>query len=143
LRARAVFAALVALVAFYGAVVVVALGIALLVPQAWLVGSLGLAVGTLPVVVAGFAVSVILVLRGWSTWRQLGWRGGPADPTALGAGVAVGVVMAASALAITVAVGGARIAITAEPASAYVAVALQVGFGLVVAALAEELLFRG
>ncbi|NIN55325.1 MAG: hypothetical protein GTN84_19155, partial [Hydrogenophaga sp.] len=74
--------------------------VGLLVPAAWVEGGWGLTVGSLPLAVVALAVSAGLVVRGWSTWRQLGWRGGKADVQALAAGIGVGLLMAAGALAL-------------------------------------------
>jgi membrane protease YdiL (CAAX protease family) len=131
-----------AVLAFYGAVVAVTFVLAVPIPTSWLEGTWGLLVATVPVVMACAVVNGMLVWKGWATWGTLGWRGLRQDAAALVGGSLVGgaMVLVALALAFT---GGARLEITGEPLSAYLRVALPVAAGLLIAALAEELLFRG
>ena len=143
MRARVVFGTLAALIGFYGAAAAVALAIGLALPKEWVDGRWSALMSSLPVVVAALAVNAVLVWRGWATWRMLGWTGDRRDVGAWWRGAAVGALIAAVALAVAIVVGGARIEVTGERFSAYLAVALPLAVGLVVAALAEELLFRG
>jgi membrane protease YdiL (CAAX protease family) len=93
--------------------------------------------------VAGFAVATWLVgsrlnrrpwaAMGWGEPRRLGAR--------LGAGVALGGVMAAAAVGLAVLAGRAAVRSDADPGTVMQAAPLAVG--LLAAALAEELVFRG
>ncbi len=85
----------------------------------------------------------IWVLAKWRTGAWMGWPGVRRSTVWFGWGSAIGLGMAAAVLFVGVAFGGARVGITGEPVSAYAFAALGVTAGLAVAALAEELLFRG
>jgi membrane protease YdiL (CAAX protease family) len=142
LSARSFFGAVAAVLGFYGAVVAVTLLLAVPISPSWIDGTWGVAIATAPVVVAATVVNGVLVWRGWATWGMLGWRNATKSATALLGGTVIGVGMAVVALAVTL-VGGARLVTTGEPLAAYLGVAVPVAIGLLVAALAEELLFRG
>ncbi len=120
----------------------VTLLLAVPISPSWIDGTWGVAIATAPVVVAATVVNGVLVWRGWATWGMLGWRNATKSATALLGGTVIGVGMAVVALAVTL-VGGARLVTTGEPLAAYLGVAVPVAIGLLVAALAEELLFRG
>ncbi len=143
MRARAFVSALAAVLGFYGSVAVIAVALGAAVPRAWVDGSMGIAASTLPLVVAAALVNAVQVRRGWSSWRRIGWLRPSRTGTAWLAATGSGLVMAAAALVVAVVAGRARIALTAEPVGAYLAVAGRVAVGLGVAALAEELVFRG
>jgi membrane protease YdiL (CAAX protease family) len=143
LRARVVVSAVGAVLAYYGAVVVIGLGIGLAVPNRWIEGPWGVAVSSLPAAVAALGVTALVAVGGWSSWRTMGWPGAGASGAALVRGTVVGCGVAATALVIAVVVGGARIEATGEPFGAYAQAAGTLLAGLAVAALAEELLFRG
>lgn len=104
---------------------------------------MGLAASTAPLVAAAVLVNAVQVRQGWSSWRRIGWLRGFRNGTAWLSATGVGLVMAAVALVVAVLVGRAHIELTGEPVGAYVAVAGRVTVGLGVAALAEELMFRG
>lgn len=142
MSARGVLGAVAAVLAFYGSVVAVTFLLAVPIPTSWLQGPWGLGVATVPVVVACVVVNGVIVWKGWATWQTLGWRGVRADVPALVGGTVAGAAMAGVALALALA-GGARLEITGEPFAAYLRVAAPIGGGLLIAALAEELLFRG
>jgi membrane protease YdiL (CAAX protease family) len=76
------------------------------------------------------------------SWAELGWRADGGAVRALLRGFAVGAMAAALAVALTIVPGGARLRFT-HHWSAYLGVAAPVAVGLLVAALAEELVFRG
>ncbi len=137
------FSALAALVGFYLAVALIALPLGYVMPAAWKAGSLGLAVQTVPLVVAAGMVSLFLVRHRLATWDSLGWHGLRRDARAFGLGTALGIGMALLALAIALGPGNARLELSGEPAWTYLAATARMGFVLAVAALAEELLFRG
>jgi hypothetical protein len=140
---RGLVTAVLALLGFYAAVVAVALALFALVPPRWTRGAPGLAVTSVPTVLAALAISALLVRAGVSRWATLGWRGTRHGLRWFAAGVAAGLAMAAAALVLTVVAGEARITVTREPTGAYPGAALNVGLVLAVAALAEELVFRG
>ncbi len=93
-------------------------------------------------VATALVLNVVLVRRGWSTWRTLGWDRERGLRWLVG-GMVVGGVMAAGAVAVAVVGAGARVEVTGEPLAVYVQTAVGVLGVLVVAALAEELIFRG
>jgi membrane protease YdiL (CAAX protease family) len=138
-----VFSAVGAVLAFYGAVVVIGFGIGVAVPRGWVDGSWGVVAASLPAVVAALAVTALCALGGWSSGRGMGWPGVGASGAALVRGTALGCGVAATALVVAVAAGGARIEATGDPFPAYAQAAGSLLAGLAVAALAEELLFRG
>jgi uncharacterized protein len=90
----------------------------------------------------GFATWLIGRRVDRRSWEALGWRPRTGLPLGLAGGVACGAVMALAAIGLAV-LGGATIHATADPAPAWGVVALPLGLGLIVAALTEELLFRG
>ncbi|HVH68082.1 MAG TPA: CPBP family intramembrane glutamic endopeptidase [Gemmatimonadales bacterium] len=92
---------------------------------------------------AGFGLATWLVGRRLDhrSWKALGWRPGTGCPFGLTAGVACGAVMAVAAIALAV-LGGATVHWTAA-AAPWGAVALPLAAALIVAALVEELMFRG
>lgn len=143
MRARVVFSAVGAVLAYYGAVVVIGLGIGVAVPNRWFDGPWGVAVASLPPVVAALAVTALCGLGGWASWPQMGWPGVGRSVGGLVRGTVVGCGVAAAAVLVAVVVGGARIEATGEAFVAYARAAGTLLAGLAVAALAEELLFRG
>ena len=93
--------------------------------------------------VLGFGFATWLVGRRLDrhSWEALGWRPRTGVVRGLAGGVACGGVMAAGAVGLA-SVGGARVQL-APAAGGWAAVALPLGVALVLAALAEELVFRG
>ena len=142
-RARVFFGALAALIGFYGAFAVIVVALTIVLPDPWLDGMWGQAVSVVVMLVAAVVVNLALVVRGWATWKTLGWNGGVRDRAAFAFGTVFGLAVAFVALSIALVIGGARIEFTGEAFTAYLLVAGQVGLVLLVAALAEELLFRG
>lgn len=142
-RAREFFGAVGALLGFYGAFAVLVVALSLVLPDPWLDGSWGMAVSVLAMLVAAAVVNLTVVIRGWGTWKMLGWNGGVRDRAALAFGTVLGLAIAFVAVSIAVVVGGARIELTGESVGAYLSVAGRIGIVLLLAALAEELLFRG
>jgi membrane protease YdiL (CAAX protease family) len=92
----------------------------------------------------GFALATWLVGRvlDHRSWAELGWRPRGGVPRALGAGTALGAVMAAGAVGLALLAGGARFTATGEWAG-WGKAALPLGVGFLLAALTEELMFRG
>lgn len=100
----------------------------------------GLLALVVPSLVAVFAVYGVLVRStAWSIAR-IGWR--PQGGRGLGLGAAWGCGLALAVLGITV-VGGARIVVAPAMEESYLGVAVPLAVGLALAALLEELLFRG
>lgn len=137
------FRALAALFGYYLAVAMIAVPLTLAVPAAWESGPFGIAAQTIPLVVGAVFVNALLVRQRLADWEMMGWAGAVRGPRAFGRGVGLGLVMALGALLFAVAFGSAGFQLTGGPLTAFLAVALPVVAGLVAAALAEELLFRG
>ena len=137
------FSALAALVGFYLAVALIALPLGYVVPAAWKAGPWGLAFQTVPLALAAVVVNLFLVRHRLATWESLGWHGARRNARAFGLGTGLGVGMALLALAAALGPGSARLDLSGEPAWAYLVAMARVGMVLAVAALAEELLFRG
>jgi membrane protease YdiL (CAAX protease family) len=97
-----------------------------------------------PCWVIGFGVATWLVGARLAkhSWAELGWRAESGAARALLRGCAVGAMAAALAVVLAIVPGGARLRF-AHHWSAYLAVAAPVAVGLLAAALAEELAFRG
>ncbi|MSR07762.1 MAG: CPBP family intramembrane metalloprotease [Gemmatimonadetes bacterium] len=91
---------------------------------------------------AGIATALWVILK-WRSWREQGWPGLRSGAMGFAWGLGIGALMAAIVLVAEVALGGVRVQMTGQPFSAYAAVAPVLFFWLAVAALAEELLFRG
>jgi membrane protease YdiL (CAAX protease family) len=93
---------------------------------------------------AGFALATWLVGRVLErrSWEELGWCPRIGMPLALLGGTALGATMAVGAVGLAVIAGRAAVAVTAD-GGGWRAAALPLGVGFVVAALAEELAFRG
>lgn len=140
---KRVLAAGVALLGFYLAVLLLAWPMMLLVPRQWTRGVLGLGATSVPTVIAALIVSALLVRQGTSRWETLGWRGVRHGLSWFGKGAALGLGMAMAALMLAVWGGTARIVVSGGAVVGYAVAALRVGAVLLVAALAEELLFRG
>jgi membrane protease YdiL (CAAX protease family) len=97
-----------------------------------------------PCWVIGFGVATWLVgaRLAKQSWTELGWRPEGGTARALVRGCAVGAMAAALAVTLAIVPGGARLRF-AHHWSAYLSVAGPVALGLLAAALAEELAFRG
>ena len=93
---------------------------------------------------AGFGFATWLVGRRLErrSWDALGWRPRIGPIAGLVAGLACGGVMAVAAVELAVLLGHAGVRATGE-SQRWGAVALPLGAGLVLAALVEELMFRG
>lgn len=92
---------------------------------------------------AGFAVATIVVgrLLNRHTWSRLGWRSPRTFPWRFLYGVALGAGMAAAAVLLAVVTNRATVHLSTS--GGFWFVAIPVGVGLLSAALAEELMFRG
>ena len=118
----------------------VTVGISALVPgwggQDWFVARTGL----FEVIGFGLATVVVGRLLNKYSWPQMGWWREAFPKVFVGAGL--GVVMAAVAVGLAVVLDGARVSFTGDW-NLWPRVALPLALGLVLAALAEELGFRG
>jgi hypothetical protein len=141
--ARELGRAVLALAAFYAAVGLGVLPMYAAVAQG-LIGRSAASVA-FPAWVAAVVLFVNgqLVRRRLTTWGDLGWRGPRPDASAFGSGAAIGAAMAAGAVVLAVVLGSAAIVTTGEPLTALAGVALRLVVFLGLAALVEELLFRG
>lgn len=92
----------------------------------------------------GFGVATVVVgrLLNKHSWEQLGWRTDRGLAVRLARGMALGAVMAAAAIALAFVLDRATVTLTHDW-SRWPAVALPLALGLLCAALAEELAFRG
>jgi membrane protease YdiL (CAAX protease family) len=97
---------------------------------------------TARLVIGGLVANGVWVSAGWRSWGDLGWFPPTRSLKAFGIGLGVGLAMAATVLLLEV-LAGARIELTDESMRAYVSGALMLLGVLAVAALSEELLFRG
>lgn len=142
-RTKQLVAAVAALVGFYLAVLTVAWPLVWMIPREWTDGILGLGATSVPTVMAAMLVNLVLVRIGASRWGTIGWRGLRHGALWFGKGAFLGVGMAVVALVLAIGSGSAQIEITGEDIGRYLGAALQVAGVLAVAALSEELLFRG
>ncbi len=141
-RAKAVGAAVAWLALFVAIGIGVTILLSELIPavggRSWWLARNGLEQAT------GFAVATV-VAGYWlnrHSWERMGWRFDRGLPWRLLRGTGVGVVLAAIAVGLTLLAGGAAIRLTPSLAQ-WPGVAGPIALGLVAAALAEELWFRG
>lgn len=92
----------------------------------------------------GFATATVVVGRliDKHSWEQLGWRTDGRLGRRLARGIGLGALMAALAIALAVALDAASLRLTHDW-SRWPAIAVPLVIGLLCAALAEELMFRG
>jgi membrane protease YdiL (CAAX protease family) len=145
-RSRELGLAVLVLVAFYAgyavlAVLVTRLGERVAGPGGWGTVGRGLVAASAPALLAMIGVYLGLVRFGRWTGVRLRIQGGAASVRWLAVGLVWGVGLALLVLGLSVA-GGARLIATPGP-EAWLSVAAPVGLGLALAALLEELLFRG
>lgn len=102
----------------------------------------GMALGSASAV-AGFGFSTWLVghVLNRRPATALGWGEPRRLPVRLAAGVGIGAIMAAGAVMLAVVLSGAQLAL--DPATGFLGAAAPLVAGLLAAALAEELMFRG
>jgi membrane protease YdiL (CAAX protease family) len=147
-RASEVGRALLAIVAFYAAFIALAyamegvLRVALGSAHWWRAAGRGLVRASAgPVIGVVLAYVLLLGLTSW-TLERLRLHTGRRAGLQVAVGMAWGIGLAALVLFITV-LGGARLVVRPALEESYLTVALAVGVGLALAALLEELLFRG
>ena len=94
--------------------------------------------------VAGFGLATWVVGRVLErrSWEELGWRSRTGAPRGLALGLALGAGLATLAVALAVTAGHAAV-LTRPGAASWSATALPLGVGFLLAALTEELMFRG
>jgi len=107
-------------------------------------GTLG-AVASQAIVGTGGAAlaSLLWAVAKWRSWREQGWPGFRAGMVGFVRGLGFGAGMAAIVLGVEVAVGGVQVQLTGQPVSAYATAAPALIWWLAIAALGEELVFRG
>jgi membrane protease YdiL (CAAX protease family) len=96
-------------------------------------------------VVIGFAIATVVVgkLLNKFSWDRMGWHTQPGGLLPrLGRGVGLGALMAAVAIGLAIVIDRATVHLTGDW-SAWPRVVAPLGLGLVLAALGEELMFRG
>lgn len=134
-------------VAAVGGYFLAVFGVALLtvsvMPPQWSEGIWGIAASSGPVVLTALGLAALIVRSGRRRWRDVGWPPFRPSLSAFVGGTGLGMASAAVAVILAVVVGGSALHLTGEPPVAYVSRAAAVGVVLAVAALAEELLFRG
>lgn len=140
---RAAVVSVLAVGGFYIAVRMIAVPLMLLAPARWSTGIYWVGWSAGAAIVAALIVYAVLLQRGWVGWHELRWPKARAAWMGLSLGVAMGGLMAAFAIAIAVVAGGARVRFTGESIVAYAGPAAELGAVLLLAALAEELVFRG
>jgi membrane protease YdiL (CAAX protease family) len=132
-----------ATVGFYLAVAGLAGPALLLVPDRWATGTGGIVVTAAVVVMSVTVVYAVLVRLGWASWSMIGVPRLRVGFRALAAGAGIGALMAVGALGIAGLAGSAGLSFTGEPVTALLRAVVGLGFVLLLAALSEELLFRG
>ena len=129
---------------------VFAVGALALVPMAMALGDLDSIQGRLEILVIGvtFLAGAAVVTAGmaWigkSPLARSGWPDRRAGARGFAAGTLIGLAMAGGVLALTWAAGGARLSISGEGLSQYLRYSVPLVGVLLVAAVAEEWIFRG
>ena len=148
MKAIEVLRAIGALVGFYVAVFAVAFPLVLAVTFMLGGGAPPAGVMFFMFVLAALVVYMVLLRLGWATeqmfrWPGAGGRGVRLAFKAFVFGATVGILMATAALTLAVTVGSADVSVTGGSLAGLVKTAGSLALLLLVAALAEELLFRG
>ncbi len=140
---RATLQAAAAILGFYAVAlwpVLIALAV---LPASWWAGPSGILIQSCVLLLGAALASALFVERGWASPEMLGIRGALPKIRGFGFGALVGVLMAYAAIGLAVVGGSASLSFETASVIAYLRTALVVGGVLLVAALAEELLFRG
>ena len=116
----------------------------LVVPGTWGHGMAGIiAPASARLAVGALIANLLWVLARWRPWNQMGWYGVAPGARGFVLGLCLGLGMAAATLILELTVGRGQLTFTGEPIGAYAIAAGTLAAALLVAALAEELLFRG
>jgi len=140
---KAALVAIGAVLGFYSVVFVPVFAAMLVTPADWWQGLSGITLQSGVLFVGAVTATALFIGRGWTTLEKVGCRDFAVSLRGFGFGSVVGVLMAAAAILLAVLAGGARISTDVESIGSYLIWALGVGLVLLVAALTEELLFRG
>lgn len=103
----------------------------------------GLTPGSMRLVAGALVAGLLWSAAGWKSWREQGWPGWRAGPGHFARGLTIGLAMAAAAVGLELATGGAALERTPEPLGSWLAGAGWATLSLTIAALGEELMFRG
>lgn len=103
----------------------------------------GLTAGSIRLVAGALIAGLLWAAAGWKSWRAQGWPGWLPGLRCFGRGLGIGLAMAAAAVALELLTGGATLQRTGEPVAAWLVAAGWAVTSLTIAALGEELLFRG
>lgn len=98
---------------------------------------------SIPTVLAVGGITVFLVRRGGWTLHTIGWPRASAGLRSLGVGLTIGVTMATAVVVISTLAGPGGLMLDGASIGNYVATVIPLLLVLLVAALAEELVFRG
>ncbi len=98
---------------------------------------------SIPIVLAVGGITVFLVMRGGWTLHTIGWPRAPAGLRSLGVGLTIGVTMAISVVVISTLAGPGGLVLDGASIGNHIATVIPLLLVLLVAALAEELVFRG
>jgi len=131
--------ALLWVILFIAVCILLTLGLSRVVPD-WGTGWAIPRTGIIEVIAFGLATFFVGHLLNKYSWDRLGWRRPTVTP--LLRGVLLGAVMSSAAVGLAVMLGGARVHVTGDW-SVWPGIALPLLIGLVLAALGEELGFRG
>ncbi len=122
----------------------VAEGLGFLIPESPSRGMPGvIAPAGVKLATGAFLANLLWVVARWRSWNRMGWLGLRPGLRSFGIGLCLGLGMAAAALVLEIILGRGRLTLTAEPLGVYATFGVELLAALAVAALAEELLFRG
>ncbi len=132
-----------AVTVYYAVIAAIALIVGSIVPAAWSEGLARILASSAILALAALLVNWVLVRKRLSTWGKLGWPRRAVGVRGFVFGVVLGGVMAFGAVVLSIGPGDAQLSLTGERLGDYLMTAAPVGIVLLVASLAEELLFRG
>jgi len=134
-----------ALLGFYGIVAAGAKALDFALPRSlWGHGwPAVIAPAAVQVIGGALAANLLWAVAGWRSWRAQGWPGTRQGVRGFGLGLLLGLGMAACAVVLGVIAGGARVSLSEVPSRVYWGTAAALLGSLALAALSEEMLFRG
>ena len=132
-----------AVIAFYATIILGSVVVWLVLPGSWHTIHDGLFAQTAALLLSAVAAYCVIGGFGWADWHGLGWPGMGRAVRGMGLGVVLGVAMSLCALVLAVGAGSAWVALSSWSTAGYLRAALPIAGVLLLAALAEELLFRG